>query len=288
MLFRSRPATDALFLFALLHVLFADGLVDLGDIAAHINGLDDVRELAAGFSPASVAPACGVDADTITRIAHELAAAPTAAVYARIGTCTQEFGTLASWLVDVLNVCTGNLDRPGGAMFTLPATGGANSAPSNGKGRGVRFGRRTSRVRGLPELYGELPVVCMAEEIETEGDGRIRALITLAGNPARSTPNSERVERALESLDFMVSVDIYLNETTRHADVILPPEPELARSHYDVALYSLAIRNVANYSPPLVDLEGDEVPEWRTLLRLGGVLQGFGPDPDVEIGRAHV
>jgi anaerobic selenocysteine-containing dehydrogenase len=237
-----RPGTDALFLFALVHVLFADNLVDLGTVAPYVDGLDDVQRLAADFTPDAVAPACGIDADTIRRVARDLAAAPTAAVYARIGTCTQEFGTLASWLVDVLNVCTGNLDKPGGAMFTKPATGGGNTGGAGGKGRGVRFGRRVSRVRNLPEFYGELPVVALAEEIETPGEGQIRALITVAGNPALSTPNAERIDRALATLDFMVSLDIYVNETTRHANVILPPEPELARGHYDLALYSLACR----------------------------------------------
>ena len=275
-----RPATDALFLFALVHVLCDEDLVDLGDVAAHVNGLDDVRRLAVEFAPEAVADACGIDAGTIRRIARELAAAPTAAVYGRIGTCTQEFGTLASWLVDVVNACTGNLDRPGGAMFTRAATATAGAAP--GKGRGVTFGRRTSRVRGLPEFFGELPVVCLAEEIETPGDGRIRALVTIAGNPAVSAPNSDRIQRALPTLDFMVSIDIYLNETTRHANVILPPEPELARGHYDLALYNLAIRNVANYSPPLVDLEPGEVPEWRSMLRLAGVLGGQGAHADVD------
>ena len=277
-----RPATDALFLFALVHVLFAEDLVDLGDVAAYVDGVDEIRRLATEFTPVAVASACGIDAPTIRRIARELAAAPTAAVYGRIGTCTQEFGTLASWLIDVLNVCTGNLDRPGGAMFTNAATSTSTAGEATGKGRGVTFGRRTSRVRELPEFFGELPVVCLAEEIETAGDGQIRALVTVAGNPAVSTPNSDRIRRAFPTLDFMVSIDIYLNETTRHADVILPPEPELARGHYDVALYNLAVRNVANYSPPLVDLESGAQPEWCTMLRLAGVLAGLGPNADVD------
>jgi anaerobic selenocysteine-containing dehydrogenase len=274
-----RPAGDALFLFALVNVIFADKLVDLGDVGEHVNGVDEVRAAARDFTPEAVAPACGIDADTIRRIARELAAAPTAAVYGRIGTCTQEFGTLASWLVDVLNIITGNLDRRGGALFTLPAT---SSRGTPGPGRGVKFGRRKSRVRELPEFFGELPVVCLAEEIETPGDGQIRALITIAGNPALSTPDGGRLATALEQLDFMVSIDIYLNETTRHANVILPPEAELARGHYDLGLYNLAIRNVANYSPPLVELEANEVPEWRTMLRLAGVLAGQGADADVD------
>ncbi|HEX6311308.1 MAG TPA: molybdopterin-dependent oxidoreductase [Acidimicrobiia bacterium] len=276
-----RPGTDAHFLFAVVRTLFEEGLATPGRLAEHVDGIDEVTRLARAFTPEAVAPVCGIDPTVIRRTARELANASRAAVYARIGTCTQEFGTLASWLVDVCNVITGNLDREGGAMFARPATGGANTAGRPGRGRGVRFGRRHSRVRGLPERFGELPVVCLAEEIETPGPGRIRALVTLAGNPVLSTPDSARLDRALASLDFMVSVDIYRNETTRHANVILPPEGVLARGHYDLALYSLAIRNVANYSPPAVDLEPGQMPEWEILLRLAAIAggQGAGADP---------
>jgi anaerobic selenocysteine-containing dehydrogenase len=277
-----RPGTDAHFLAAIAHVLFADGLVDLGAVAEWVSGLDVVRVLVEPFTPEIVAPICGIDAETTRRIAHEIAAAPSAAVYGRIGTCTQEYGTLASWLVDVLNVITGNLDRPGGAMFAKPATG-ASTTGAPGRGRGVRFGRRTSRVRGLPEFYGEMPTVCFAEEIETPGDGQVRAVLTVAGNPVVSNPDAQRLDRAFASLDFMVSIDIYRNETTRHADVILPPEPILARGHYDVALLSLAIRNVANYSPPVFELEPGEMPEWQIMLRLAAILSGSGAHADVDV-----
>jgi anaerobic selenocysteine-containing dehydrogenase len=213
-------------------------------------------------------------------MARELAGAERAAVYARIGTCTQEFGTLASWLVDVLNVLTGNLDREGGAMFARAAAGQRNSTGAGGGGRGVSFGRWTSRVRGLPEVYGELPVACLAEEMDTPGDGQVRALVTVAGNPIVSTPNSGRLERAVEGLEFVLALDIYVNETTRHADVILPAPEPLEKSHYDLALYQLAARNVANYSPPVLEHEGPA--EWEVLLRLGGVVAGQGPDADVD------
>src|SRR5207249_2252970 len=182
---------------------------------------------------------------TIRWVTRELARAERAAVYARIGTCTQEFGTLASWLVDVINVLTGNLDRVGGAMFTRAATGSPHTRGTPGRGKGVRFGRRRSRVRDVPEVYGELPVACLGEEIETPGEGQIRALVTVAGNPVLSTPNGARLDRALASLEFMVSLDIYVNETTRHADVILPGLSPLEQSHYDVLLRQLAIRAVA-------------------------------------------
>jgi anaerobic selenocysteine-containing dehydrogenase len=276
-----RPGTDAHFLAALVNVVFADGLVDLGSVGEWVSGLEVVRAAVAPFTPETVAATCGIDAATTRRIAHELAAAPSAAVYGRIGTCTQEFGTLASWLVDVLNVVTGNLDRRGGAMFAKPATGPTTTG-APGRGRGVRFGRRTSRVRGLPEFYGEMPAVCFAEEIETPGDGQIRAVMTIAGNPIVSNPDSERLDRAFASLDFMVSVDIYRNETTRHAHVILPPEPLLARGHYDVALLSLAIRNVANYSPPVFELQPGEMPEWEIMLRLAAIASGQGAHSDLD------
>jgi anaerobic selenocysteine-containing dehydrogenase len=277
-----RPGTDAHFLFGIAHVLFEEGLTAPGSLAEHSAGLEEVRELAAGFSPAAVAGVCGIPADAIRRIARELAAAERAAVYGRIGTCTQEFGTLASWLVDVLNLVTGNLDRPGGAMFTKAAAGAANTRGTPGKGKGFQLGRWHSRVRGRPEVLGELPVACLAEEIETPGEGQIRALFTFAGNPVVSTPNSTRLGRALESLDLMVSVDIYVNETTRYADVILPAPSPLHRSHYDLALYQLAARNVANYSPAILGPDPDVPPEWHTLLRLAGIAAGQGVDADVD------
>ncbi|HEY7618404.1 MAG TPA: molybdopterin-dependent oxidoreductase [Solirubrobacteraceae bacterium] len=276
-----RPGSDALLLIALVHTLFAEDLAEPGALAEHVSGLDAVRELAAGFAPEAVAGACGIAAPEIRRMGRQLAAAPRAAVYGRIGTTTQRFGTTASWLVDVLNVITGNLDRPGGAMFPLPATGSSNTAGEPGRGRGAQFGRWHSRVRGLGEIFGELPAVCLAEEIETPGEGQVRALITVAGNPAVSTPNSERLAAALETLDFMVSVDVYLNETTRHADVILPGPSPLQRSHYDLALSGFAVRNVANYSPPALQPDPSIPAEWETLLRLAAIVSGQGADADV-------
>jgi anaerobic selenocysteine-containing dehydrogenase len=277
-----RPGFDAHFLFALVHTLFAENLVAPGKLAEHIAGLEQVRALAQAFTPERVAATCGIEADTIRRIARELAAAPRAAVYGRIGTCTQEFGTLASCLVDVLNVLTGNLDREGGAMFPRAAAGAHNTVGIPGRGRGARFGRWKSRVRSLPEVFGELPAVCLAEEIETPGEGQVKALITLAGNPALSTPNSNRLQRSLGMLDFMVSVDIYLNETTRYANVILPPPLSLARSHYDLALYQLAVHNVANYSPPVIEREPGTLDEWEIFLHLAGILGGQGAAVDIQ------
>ena len=273
-----RPGTDALLLAAIACTLVEEDLVDPGHLTGHLNGLEDVTALVREFEPELVAGACGIEADAIRRMARELAAAPSAAVYARIGTCTQEFGTLASWLVDVLNALTGNLDREGGAMFTLAAAGQRNASGAGGGGKGVRFGRWQSRVRGLSEFYGELPVAVLAEEIETPGEGQVRALVTVAGNPVVSTPNADRLESAIEGLDFMLSIDIYVNETTRHADVVLPAPEPLEKSHYDLALYQLAVRNVANYSPPVFESSGPA--EWELFLRLAGVIAGQGPQAD--------
>jgi anaerobic selenocysteine-containing dehydrogenase len=267
-----RPGTDALALMALVHVVFAEGLAEVDEVVA---GADVVERLAQDFPPEAVAAVTGIPAETLWRLGRELATAERAAVYGRIGTTTQAFGTTASWLVDVLNAVTGNLDRPGGAMFPLPA----HTKRGDGSGRGAHFGRWASRVRGAPEIFGELPVACLAEEIETPGDRQVRALVTLAGNPVVSTPNAERLERAIASLDFMVSVDLYVNETTRHADVILPGPSPLEKAHYDIALYGFSVRNVANYSPPVLPATMPE--EWETLLRLTGVVAGAGPDADV-------
>jgi len=275
-----RPGTDALLLAAIACTLVEEGLDDPGELAAHVNGLDQVRAHVREFPPEAVADACGIAADEIRRMARELAAAERGAVYARIGTCTQEFGTHASWLVDVLNVLTGNLDREGGAMFTRAAAGQRNSSGAGGSGRGVRFGRWASRVRELPEYYSELPVSALAEEIDTPGEGQVRALVTIAGNPVLSTPNSGRLERAVEGLDFILSVDIYVNETTRHADVILPAPEPLEKAHYDIALYQLATRNVANFSTAVFERETGP-PEWEVFLRLAGIVTGQGPHADV-------
>lgn len=273
-----RPGSDPLLLAAMAHTLFAEDLVDLGTVADFVTGLAEVEAAVAPFTPEAVAGHTGIDADTIRSMARDLAAAPTAVVYARIGTTTSPFGTVTSWLVDVLNVCSGNLDSPGGAMFTRAAAGASNTRGTPRFGRGVKLGRRSSRVRGLAETFGEFPAVCMAEEIETQGEGQIKAMITVAGNPILSTPDSGRLDAAFASLDFMVAVDIYLNETTRHADVILPAPSALQKSHYDVALLQLAIRNVANYSAPVLPLDDDQPDEWEMLCTLGMILQGIAPD----------
>ncbi|GAA3443565.1 molybdopterin-dependent oxidoreductase [Planomonospora venezuelensis] len=267
-----RPGTDAYLLFGIVHTLLAE---DLAAVRVETAGLAELRELAGEFSPKAVAEVCGVPAETIVRLAHELAAAPTSAVYARIGTCTAEFGTIAQWLVDVINVLTGNLDRPGGVMFAKTAVElGRRSRP-------YTTGRWRSRVRGLPEANGELPVATLADEIETPGEGQVRALVAVAGNPVLSAPNGTRLDRAFAGLEFMVAVDPYLNETTRHAHVILPPPPVLRSPHYDLSLLFVAVRNYARFSPPVLPPEPGRPSESEILARLAMIAsgQGAGADP---------
>lgn len=259
-----RPGSDAYLLFGIVHTLFAEQLTDL---RVDVTGLDELRTTAAEFDPDTVAARTGVPASTIVRLARELAAAPTAAVYARIGTCTAEFGTITQWLVDAINALTGNLDSPGGAMFATAAAGGIPRT------RPFRAGRWTSRVRELPEAMGELPVATLADEITTPGEGQIRALVTVAGNPVLSAPSGARLDEAFAQLDFMVSVDRYVNETTRHADVILPPPRPTQSPHYDFALLQFAVRNYTRYSRPLVPL-GDRPSEPAVLARLAAALTG--------------
>jgi anaerobic selenocysteine-containing dehydrogenase len=271
-----RPGTDALLLMALVHTLFEEDLVALGRMTDHVNGVEDVHVLAKDFPPEAVSAACGIPAERIRLLARQLAEAPTAVVYGRIGTCTVAHGTLASWLVDVVNVLTGNFDSPGGAMFPLAP----HVRRGAGKGKGFTTGRWTSRVRGAPEVLGELPAATLAEEIDTPGDGQIRALFTFAGNPALSTPNSGRLEAALAELEFMVSVDPYLNETTRHAHVILPPTDPARVGHYDFGFLSFSVRNAAVYNRPLLPEDPGGLDDCAIYARLMLIAMGQGPHAD--------
>nr|WP_203610453.1 molybdopterin oxidoreductase family protein [Streptomyces sp. SID8111] len=275
-----RPGTDALLLAAMVTVLFEEDLTDLGGLAPHVQGVDDVARALRDFTPEAVAPACDVDADTVRALARELAAAPTAAVYARIGSCTVPHGTLASWLVDVLNTLTGNLDRPGGALFPQAATD--RTPRPAGPGRGFALGRWHSRVSRHPEAKGELPLSALAEEIDTPTDEGtpVRALIAVAANPVLSAPDGDRLDKALDSLDFMVAVDPYLNETSRHADVVLPPPPPAQSPHHDFAFNTLAVRNQVRYTRPAVPLEPGRMAETEIMARLILAATGMhGTDP---------
>ena len=292
-----RPGTDVLFLLALLHVVFEEGLTRPGPLEKFIKGLESIGNVVAEFAPEKVAALTGMNSVEIRALARDFAAAESAVCYGRIGVSTQEFGGVCQWLINVLNIVTGNLDRPGGAMFTLPAFDPI-TAPEGLAPRGS-FGRWRSRVRQLPEFAGELPVVALAEEILTEGPGQIKALVTLAGNPVLSTPNGRELDRALASLDFMVAIDPYINETTRHAHIILPPSSSLERTHYDLAFNILAVRNTAKFSPALFERDKEIRHDWEILLELqtrmessslvGGVKrmfgkQFFGPERLLDLG----
>ncbi|MDH3484761.1 MAG: molybdopterin oxidoreductase family protein [Myxococcales bacterium] len=261
-----KPGTDALFLLGLLHEVTAAG-VDLGRLAQHVKNVDRMIEIAKGYPPRQTADVTGVPATTVKRLAREFREAPKAVAYGRVGACTQEFGGQCMWLINALNALTGNLDEPGGSMFATPAIDTMRKIGGFGLGRGS-YGRWKSRVRGLPEFGGELPSSVMAEEILTEGPGQIRAMVTLAGNPILSTPNGGRLDKAFESLDFTLAIDFFINETTRHADIILPPVSPIQRSHYDLALYLVAVRNSANYSPPLFEPQEGELDDWQILSEL--------------------
>lgn len=271
-----RPGTDVFWLAALLQVLFEEGLVDIGRLEPWVDGVDAVRDLVAAYTPERVAPICGIDAETTRREARALAGAAAAAVYGRIGNHTVEFGTATAWMAALLNILTGNFDRPGGIMTASPVTARIDDREPGG--RGYRLGRWKSRVKGHPEVNGELPAAGLADEMETPGEGQVRAVLSVATNPLRSYPNSERLERAFAKLDFYLAVDIYVNETTRHADVILPPPSALESEHYDLVFLANAIRSVAKYSKPVFPHEG--MSEEDLFAKLILLLRGKGADAD--------
>lgn len=258
-----RPGSDALLLLAMLQVIFAESLAKPGRLEAFTDGLDDLRALATRFPPERVTEATGIAADAIRSMAREFAAAPRAAAYGRVGVSMQEFGGLATWLITALNLVCGRVDAEGGVMFPSPAVD-IRTADQKRDGR-PRFGRWKSRVRGLPEFAGELPVAALTEEIETPGAGQVRGFVTHGGNPVLSTPNGARLDRALAGLEFYVAIDFYLNETTRHAHVILPPSSPLEREHYDLIFHGLAVRDTAKYSPPVFDKADDSRHEWEIM-----------------------
>jgi anaerobic selenocysteine-containing dehydrogenase len=280
------PGGDVFLLLGMAHTLFAEKLVNLGRLEKHIAGLELLESAVAGFAAEKVSARCGIPAETIRSLARTLSAAKHAVIYGRVGTCTQEYGTLCNWLIDVLNILTGHFDEPGGAMFPKAAALQSNTFPAStggnpGTGKGIVTGRRKSRVSGAPEVLGEFPMSCLAEEIQTLGEGQVKALITVASNPALSSPNGERLSAAMDQLEFMVSLDIYVNETSRHADVILPGTSPLEDSHYDVAFSQLSYRNQARYSHPVFLRAVDRPEEWQVILRLIGIIQGKGIAADI-------
>jgi anaerobic selenocysteine-containing dehydrogenase len=280
-----RPGTDSVLLLAMLSTIFNEREVNLGACEGIVDGLDHIRERVAPYTPEKAAEITGIAADVIRRLALEFADAPRAVAYPRIGTCVQTFGTLANYLADVLNIVTGRLDRAGGAMFTTPAAGGQ---PSRG-----HYGRWKSRTTGTPEFGGELPVATLASEIETEGEGQIRGMFTMAGNPVLSAPNGARIDRAMDDLEFMVSVDPCLNETTRHANVILPPRSSLENDQYSLTFLRFAVRNVSKVTRRVFEPAQNSRNDWEILGALTGALaecrarDGQGEDDPAAAVRAQ-
>lgn len=271
-----RPGTDAALLLAVAHVLFDENRIRLGHLADRINGLEAVQTLSQRFAPERVAPFCGIEAATIRELAREIARTDRVALYGRIGLCTQEFGTLACWMVDVLAVLTGNLDRIGGTMWSRPVAPEVEMMAEMPPGLPVVMGH--SRVRGAPQILGQAPASCMAEEIDTPGEGQIKGLLTFAANPVLSAPGSARLDAALPLLECMVSLDNYINETTRHAHVILPSVSFLEQPHYDMWSWVFCLTSGGSYWPPLLP-HPDRPEEWEVLARTAAILGGQ-PDDD--------
>lgn len=264
-----KPATDAYLLLAIVNTLFRENLVDLGKLAAFTDGVEILRDVSNEWTAEKAETFTGIPATEIGRITREFAASKTAVCYGRMGVSVQKFGGLCQWLINAVNIITGNLDRKGGAMFTSPAI----DLLQTSKG-GEIFGRWQSRFRKLSEFMGELPVSALAEEILTTGEGQIKALITSCGNPVLSTPNGSQLDKGLAQLDFMVSIDFYINETTRHADMILPPVSNLESSHYDIIFNSLAVRNTAKYSEALFEKPDGTKYDWEIFQELVWRLNG--------------
>lgn len=284
-----KPGGDAAFLAALLKTMLDEKLTRPGRLAEFTDGLADAARAVQALDLPTLAQYCNIEVATIQRIAREFAAADGAACYGRMGVSTQRYGTLCQWLIQLINLFSGNLDREGGMLFPQPAL----DLVHNPMSKPGHFGQWKTRVRGLPEFGGELPVAALSEEIETPGEGQVRALITIAGNPVLSTPNGRRMERALDSLEFMVSVDLYMNETTRHADVILPPTCTLEHDHYDLIFHHFAVRNTARYNSPLFEKPEGTMHDWEIFAELGArISAGLGqpvrpsprPDQIVDMG----
>lgn len=267
-----RVGSDAALLMSIVYVLFDEELVTLGAATEFIHGIDELSHCTGDFSPEAVAEYTGVDPRVVRQLARDIATARTACVYGRMGTTTTAFGSIGSWLIDVINILTGNLDRPGGVMFPLPAVGAPNTQGSPRYGAALNIGRFHTRVRGAPELFGDLPMSCLAEEIDTPGPGRIRGLLMVSGNPVVSSPNSVRMDEALQQLDAFVAIDPYVTDSTRHAHVVLPPPPPLQRAHYDIGFTRWAVRNVANFSPAVLPLLPNQMDEWEIMCRLIALL----------------
>jgi anaerobic selenocysteine-containing dehydrogenase len=275
-----RPEKDALLLFAMIHCVFASNSINLRHLEGRVDGLDGLKNIAKDYSPESVAEHVGIEASVIRTLASEMIAADCAVCYSRMGASTQTFGGLCQWLTNVLNIITGNFDRKGGAMFPQPAF---DLLRNHKRGHKTSFGKYATRVRKLPFFNGEFPVATLAEEIQTEGEGQIRSLITVAGNPVLSSPSGHKLAEAFEGLDYMVSVDIYLNETTKYANIILPATTGVENSHFDIFFNSFSVRNTVKYSAPLFEKEDYQRSDYEILKELAArmtdsVVDSFTPE----------
>lgn len=261
-----RPGTDAFLVAAMVNTLFEEGLCKPGRLDAFLDGAEAVRQAVQPFTAEKVASMTGIKAEDIRTLTREFCKAQKAVCYGRVGTCVQEHGALATWLIIVFNILTGNLDRPGGFMFTKPALDLAGfTALAGEKGW---FGRHRTRVSGLPDFGGEFPVGVLAEEIITPGEGKIRALITSAGNPVIAAPNGRLMDEALKKLDYMVSIDWYINETSRHANIILPPTTILEHHNFTMMTNLAGVRNYAAYSKPALAKTPGTRDNWEIFLEL--------------------
>ncbi|MBT4679501.1 MAG: molybdopterin-dependent oxidoreductase [Flavobacterium sp.] len=260
------PGKDALFLLSLLHVIFDQGIEEKTHLSNYLKGLEEIKEIVKEYSPKKTALLIGIDSLEIQKIAKDFMNSKTAVCYGRMGVSTQEYGGICQWLINVLNIVTNNMDKVGGAMFTKPAIDLVYMTGIQGKVG--NFDRYRSRVHNLPEYSGELPVATLADEILTEGDGQIKMFICTAGNPVLSAPNGKKMEKALEKLDFMVSIDIYLNETSKYANIILPTTNGLETLHYDLVFHQLAIRNTAKLSEILFEKDENQKHDWQILNEL--------------------
>lgn len=266
-----RPGADVYLLLAILNVIFSKNLVKQSKALELSDGLEEVKKFTSEFTPEKVEKITGIDATTIERITLEFTKAEGATCYGRMGVSTQKFGALCLWLIYVINIVTGNFDSAGGMMFTRPAVD--MIGPDNNEAGKGSFDRYRSRVRNLPEFSGEFPVATMADEILTEGDGQIKMLITSAGNPVLSSPNGKKLEQALDTLDFMVSIDFYLNETTSKANIILPPTSGLEHDHYDLIFNIFAVRNVTKYAEQVFSHEEGMLHDWEIFSDLARRLE---------------
>lgn len=271
-----RPEKDALLLFAMIHCVFASNKVNLRHLETMVEGLDEIAELAKDYSPETVSEFVGIEANSIRTLVDEMTAADSAVCYSRMGASTQTFGGLCQWLTNVFNIITGNFDREGGAMFPQPAF---DLLRNHKRGHKSTFGQYHSRVRKLPFFNGEFPVATLAEEIQTQGEGQIKSLITVAGNPVLSTPSGHKLAEAFEELDYMVSIDIYLNETTKHANIILPGTTGIENSHFDIFFNSFSVRNTAKYSKPLFEKEENQLNDWQILKEIAARVTDTPTDP---------